>query len=147
MKKSFRILSFILVTSTLALVLSGCGAKKEAPLNFITPIEGWADITLPEKSIFTRTNISGKVENHEYMTPLTNAELLAFVEKAMESQDWLLESSTKNARNFIKEGDHVQMTAKTETEEGTPLFIIIEPLNAYGPPPTDKTDEADSTTE
>jgi len=137
MKKLSQILLFVFTTSILVFALSGCGknSAEKGYLSFMAPIDGWADITIPEKSTFIRTNISGKVENHEYMTPLiSETELLLFAEKAMEEQGWVLESSLKNGRNFIKNGDHVELSAKTTTEEGTPLFIVIEPEGVYGPP-------------
>jgi hypothetical protein len=133
MKKIIQTSLSILTTLVLVMSLSGCGANKaESELSFISPIDGWGDITLPEESTFIRTNISGKVENHEYMTTLEEAELLNFAEKAMESQGWIISSSESNGRSFLKNEDAVHFTAKPSTEGGTPLFIIIEPKDAYG---------------
>lgn len=137
MNKIIRTGLALLATLTLAFALAGCSQKTEKKLSYLTPIDGWPDITVPMNSVFVRTNISGKVENHEYMTTLTQAELMAFSEKAMEEQGWTINSVVKNSLSFVKNGDNVQFTAKQETDKGTPLFIIIEPLGAYGPSPAE----------
>lgn len=133
MKKITQTSLSILATFALVMSLAGCGTNKaDNELSFIAPIDGWEDIALPKDSTFIRTNISGKVENHEYMTTLAEAELLNFAEKAMEEQGWTISSSKKNGRSFLKNEDSVHFTAKPGNEEGTPLFIIIEPKDAYG---------------
>jgi hypothetical protein len=143
MKKSLKLIAAIAATSLLLVSLTGCGGKDKNEIAFIAPIDGWEDITLPEESTFIRTNISGKVENHEYMTTLSPTELMLFLETAMENQGWTLNTSNSESRSFLKEGDSAFFTAKVATDEGTPVFIILEPVDAYGPSDVELDEDAE----
>ena len=109
--------------------LSGCGEEEPEELVYDLPIEGW-NITLPENSEFVRNLFSGPVENHEYNPNMSEGEFFIFLEKAMEMEGWLIDSSFQDGRDFKSVGDDfVQITYNPASGY---VFIIIEPQGTYG---------------
>ncbi|HCW32219.1 MAG: hypothetical protein UT36_C0004G0092 [Candidatus Peregrinibacteria bacterium GW2011_GWF2_39_17] len=127
MKKTLFKIALIVL---LPLLLLGC-LKQNPALSFIGPIPNWSDVTLPKDAIWQNTVISGKIENHNYLTTLSKPKTLEYIEEGMAYNGWLLTSSAEETRSYAKNEDHVTINLKQSTEGKIGIVIIIEPKDTY----------------
>jgi len=127
-----KLLATLIALTILSISLVACGGSK-IEYAYEGPIEGWADIALPDDAVWSRTVISGPVENHHYEVIATASDCFAFIEMAMEANGWVLSSASSKGRHFIKDGNNADYTVSSQGE-GAPLkvLVIIEPAGAYG---------------
>ena len=144
MKKLFATLT---VLTILALSLTACGTPK-SEFAYEGPIEGWPSIALPEDVTWDRTVISGKVENHGYTTATSKEDVFTFLEMAMPQNGWTLDASSNSVRNFLNANNDLVNYNVDKNDDGSRILVIIEPVDAYGPPaeeaPEEPVGEADT---
>ena len=126
-----KLLSFLLVT-ILTLSLTACGPSgPEYP--YEGPIENWESVALPIEAIWSKTVISGPVENHHYEIGMTKAEFFEYTEIAMIANGWELSSKSTGSRHFIKDGDNASFnTSARDVDVIINILVIIEPKGTYG---------------
>ncbi|MBT5017052.1 hypothetical protein HN748_03165 [Candidatus Peregrinibacteria bacterium] len=141
-----KLLSFLLVT-IFALSLTACGPSgPEYP--YEGPIENWTSIALPAEAAWSKTVISGPVENHHYEVDMTKAEFFEYTEMAMEANGWELSSKSTGSRHFIKDGDDASYnTSSRDVDVAINILVIIEPKGTYGEEELPEDTITDETTE